>query len=934
MATSGSFTVSENGAATYSLPIQVPPGTAGMEPKLSLVYTNQGGNGLLGMGWSLSGLSAITRCPRTIAQDGIRGGVHYDANDKFCLDGQRLILVAGTSYATTGAEYRTERDIFSKVTKMAVDGKAYFIVKTKSGQEIEYGNSDDSRIEVVGGTKARVFAINKITDTKGNYLTIKYTENTANGDYRPVRIDYTGNDAASLGPYASVQFGYDNRDDVITVYSAGAKQVTATLLTSIRTCLVGPSETCGTGNLVKEYRLVYPAISSSGRSRLSTITECDGSGICKPPVAMTWSTFGSKSYPDPVSGTFMNTGFLDVNGDGRADAYNWFNDRIRVSLAQEDSKLADEVVWIPEFDGRNYRDRTDTPVMLQDMTGDGLADVVVFGRDGVRVFPKNGTPGVWVAGFGTDSGWNNLNDRPRTLADVNGDGLADIVGFAARGVLVALNTGHSFAAPTLWIDDFGASTTRTYPDDYEHPRMVVDVNADGLADIVGFWRGGVYVALNTGANSFAPATKWFDGFGLYTGEMAWHNTVEHPRTLADVNGDHLPDIVGFSEHVTRIALNTGDGFVLYGNYDGFSNDHGYELANEPRYVMDVNGDGRADIVGFSEAGVKVALANGAGFDAKSTWTTAFATPPPDTPYGVTNPDGGTTIVVPPDTGTWLFRHLADVDGDGYPDPVGCFEKNGSPTVTKISRSARVNAPDFVTSIENGLGIATKITYQPLTDSSIYAADHSAEYPVIDLAGPMYVVGSVQTPNGLGSGVTTNTYRYGGLKAEAGTGRGSLGFRWVEVTETDTGLVTKTTFRQDWPYQGLPAQVVKSLPGPGIVVSGQLSVVANKFACLDPALAFAPNGSEPVNNCTVAPGNRYFPYVYESTQQGWDLDGSPLPVVTTTSQYDNYGNVTTMTVGTNDGYSKTTVNTYQPADTERWYLGRLLRSEVTSVGPAP
>jgi hypothetical protein len=54
-----------------------------MMPVLSLVYNSGGGNDLLGVGWGLNGLSTITRCPATMAQDGFRGTVSYGPDDRF-----------------------------------------------------------------------------------------------------------------------------------------------------------------------------------------------------------------------------------------------------------------------------------------------------------------------------------------------------------------------------------------------------------------------------------------------------------------------------------------------------------------------------------------------------------------------------------------------------------------------------------------------------------------------------------------------------------------------------------------------------------------------------------------------------------------------------------------------------------------------------------
>jgi hypothetical protein len=53
--------VNPDGSFSYSVPIVTPPGTSGMGPNLALSYNSNGGNGFLGVGWSLSGLSTVNR---------------------------------------------------------------------------------------------------------------------------------------------------------------------------------------------------------------------------------------------------------------------------------------------------------------------------------------------------------------------------------------------------------------------------------------------------------------------------------------------------------------------------------------------------------------------------------------------------------------------------------------------------------------------------------------------------------------------------------------------------------------------------------------------------------------------------------------------------------------------------------------------------------
>ncbi|MCC7049395.1 MAG: hypothetical protein IT562_21985, partial [Alphaproteobacteria bacterium] len=265
MSLPGSFAVGEGGAAAYSIPIAVPPGTGGMEPKLTLTYSSQAGNGDVGVGWSLSGLPVVSRCARTMAQDGVVGGVNYDANDRFCLDGQRLVAIAGGTYGADLTEYRTELEGFSKIVShgTAGTGPAWFEVWSKAGVIMQFGNTADSRIEAQGSQTARLWAVNKVMDTTGNYWTVSYIEDNTNGDYRPDRIDYTGNDSPSLSPalapYASVRFDYEDRADVTAQYHAGSLVKTMKRLVKIRT-LEGTVP-------VREYQLQYQYSTTTQRSR-------------------------------------------------------------------------------------------------------------------------------------------------------------------------------------------------------------------------------------------------------------------------------------------------------------------------------------------------------------------------------------------------------------------------------------------------------------------------------------------------------------------------------------------------------------------------------------------------------------------------------------------------------------------------------------------
>jgi hypothetical protein len=238
----GSLNVGSGGSSQYTIPVARPPGTAGMAPAVALKYDSSGGNGVAGVGWSLTGLSQISRCGRDFAHDNARAGVDLSAGDPFCLDAQRLILVSG-SQGAAGSQYRTEIESFSRIEAIgsAGNGPASFVVTLRDGTRLEYGNTADAKMMLPlatppASTTPWAWSVNKASDPRGNYFTVSYA--TTTGQQVPTRIDYTGNAnaAPALLPYNSIQFSYDtNRPDVETRHVLGAKIVAGLRLANIKT---------------------------------------------------------------------------------------------------------------------------------------------------------------------------------------------------------------------------------------------------------------------------------------------------------------------------------------------------------------------------------------------------------------------------------------------------------------------------------------------------------------------------------------------------------------------------------------------------------------------------------------------------------------------------------------------------------------------------
>ena len=222
----GFVDISALGGATYSIPIQVPDGIDGVQPNLSVVYNSQGGNGLLGWGWNLGGLSAITRVGQTNYHDGNTTGISFDYHDRYALDGQRLIVLDGNTYGSNGAEYKTEVDGMSKIvsyTAYGFNGPASFKVWTADGLLMEYGCANNAKVIHDNGTGLKtvvIWLLNRVEDRNGNYMVYNYIIDDVGHNYRLDNIQYCANTHVSdiglldRGTKYGIDFYYHRRFDV------------------------------------------------------------------------------------------------------------------------------------------------------------------------------------------------------------------------------------------------------------------------------------------------------------------------------------------------------------------------------------------------------------------------------------------------------------------------------------------------------------------------------------------------------------------------------------------------------------------------------------------------------------------------------------------------------------------------------------------------
>jgi RHS repeat-associated protein len=577
----GSLSVSPSGAAIYTVPINIPPGVAGMAPDLKVVYNSQGADGPMGQGWSLTGLSMISRCPSTLVQNGTAKAINIDGDKApVCLDGKQLFQQTDPVSNQPSGIYKTETEDFSTITQNPTSEE--FDVQLKNGEVRHYGSSENSRVILPSATSDSaspftnvVWLLDKVEDAWGNYYLINYNEDD-------VKQGKNFSDSVSLSGIRVTSMQYTGNPGGITPGFGGGQQQaavpppnTVNFVWSLASRKEARSVRFGAWTLPLNRELQNintPAgqyvFNYAFDTDPSTPTELSNIEYCIPGQNCLELQFGwnkpsyswqpSPGYTLPQGVALVNdpnptgTYFVDLNNDGLPDLVEsegstnlvWQNTGSGWTPAPASWKLP-----VTLLDGSNPPKQKS---LLVDIDGDGLLDIITpGGRELCDQSSGNCIEGamIWYNRINTGGGWQPDNGplaglvtypefgvlnfaTTHTMADMNGDGRADLILFTPgqNKMQVALNF------PSGWQDvsaTCGFDFTKVSNPAFANPYQIVDVNHDGLGDVT----TATEVIVNQGCKPGSPSSFDTAQSVAFPGDPATF------QLNGDFDGDGYPDVL-------------------------------------------------------------------------------------------------------------------------------------------------------------------------------------------------------------------------------------------------------------------------------------------------------------------------------------------------------------------------------------------------------
>ena len=613
---SGVYDVGDMGGVVYSIPLKMPSCIGDILPQLSVSYNSQGGNGLLGWGWNVSGLSSITRARKTIYHDGEIGDVDFN-DDVYSLDGNRMFQVSEGVGSVNELIYKTEMDMMSKIVSYPDSNSPdYFEVWKADGTICEYGNTVDSKIETSHNSNLTLmWMLNKVSDRDGNYMTFHYDENQKTGEVYIKSIYYTYNDKTNQDAVYKVEFVYEEKTDCDFAFCGDAIIQSKRLLTNIIVSnMLSNSELYNYSfNYLKPqyYDNVYFMY-----HRLVEVT-LTVDGVKLNPTRISWND-KSKHY-----GNAHQSYVLDKN-------------------------VFNKVPFVGDFNG------------------DGLSDVILVPYKLGETYPGNVLADVYL-----NTGKGGFEDFPLTtmifdkylewiyVVDFNGDGKDDIVSYSVdndNGTLTTMNMYINNGKTFDFVYNYSENNIfNIYPGDFFGERKASLLLISG----------------NYGSLSPNTNVKYL----YYKDETCFSNVVffddmfnEAQRFQPmDYNGDGASELLA-----TRGKESGFYSLILYNGYYVLIKECGIDISlDDFVFPGDFNGDGNIDLLVYSPKTywtIRFSKGNGYTDKYRCDYSSIFAgvTPQPIDRYLCSLKDlAKPTVTI----------RTADFDGDGTTD-IGIFKNSG------------------------------------------------------------------------------------------------------------------------------------------------------------------------------------------------------------------------------------------------------------------
>jgi len=821
--TAGQADVTATGGAVYNIPIYIPKGTNGMLPKVSIVYNSQSGNCIAGLGWSISGLSAVTRTGKNMYFDDIIEGVQLNNTDNFSLDGRRLIKIS-----ENGSEiiYAGEAEDFSRVKYNINDNT--FLLKTKNGNIIEYGFTQDAILTPEDINIPYAWYINKIIDRNGNYAEYKYLNEE--GEIVIKEINYTGNEDAGLFPYNSIKFYYTEREDKNEVFFAGKKLKTTKLLRMIKVF--------SNNELVRTYKFKH------NFDLYSKLNEIEEIGLNGEKINSIVVQYGEEGIISSNNLSNFNTTFPfqyfsgDFNGDGKTDIVaakysNYYGLKKLTTFNQ----IQDDLATTGDFSNYCYIDNSKNQFIgnaaaayFADYNADNFEDILLLdveksfdicccyyeyddieyceiGYNGNCSYTDNNkTKYIKINKikffYGSDMGFyiveRNISNvfkyfTPKKKFIFNGD----FDGDGSTDVILALNklfnqaddvnnTNYYKITFTSLKKNSSSTISNINPFNLINAKQyyIIDFNGNGKQDILLVYDTKIKIFELNNNNELIL---------LHTSNLL---NIENEFLFGDFNGDGKTDIFTYNKNTTnpntKIWISTGNSLIKK------NVSVSYTQNNYKFIVGDFNGDKKSDILAYSGISglLYVNYSNGIGFNEKIY------------DYGSYFPDKFYTI---------------DYNGDGIQELLYISNNSNNRKIVYLNNvcggsSCMFNNPNegyarslFVTKIKGGFNNWVAFAYRPMSyvyeKESIDASEYTPSEYTSNFKSAMMLVSELWRYNGtineLGDGHSYAKYKYY-CAIYNKLGKGFLGFKDIVKTsfwssDYEKTIINKSDYNKDYEF---------------------------------------------------------------------------------------------------------------------------------------